>query len=375
MPRPEHGPVRVLHVHSGNMFGGVEWFLRTLVRYGGHAPWMTTDFALCFDEKIARDLRGLAARVHILGSARLRSPLRMGAARKVLARVLEAGGYDIAVCHSAWSHAIFAPVIRKQGARLVHFTHDVPNPLGWVERLAGRTTPDVVFCNTRFMENSGRWWFREVPRKMVRYPVPIGQPVGASARAALRASLGTGANDIVILHASRMQAWKGHRVLIKALADLRANPRWTCWLAGGAQRPIEVRYENELHAEVKKLGLAHRFRFLGQRDDVPAIMQASDVYCQPNISPEPFGVAVLEALAAGLPIVTAAMGGPLEVVNPSCGFLVGPGERAVSTALALLVDDDEKRATLSRGAPVRARELCDVETRIRELAIEFSRLK
>jgi len=230
-------------------------------------------------------------------------------------------------------------------------------------------------CNTRFMEGSGRWWFPDVPRRMLRYPVPLPERAVESSRESMRASLGTGAGDVVVLHASRMQEWKGHRVLIEALDGLRANPRWTCWIAGGGQRPEEVSYERGLHAEVDRLGLAHRFRFLGQRNDVPAIMQASDIYCQPNVAPEPFGVAFLEALAAGLPIVTTAMGGPLEIVDDRCGVLVPRNLRAVSGALAALIDDDERRGALSRAAPGRARELCDVETRICELAIAFSSLK
>ena len=48
VPESGHEHVRVLHVYSGNMFGGVEWFLRTLAEHGGHAPWMTSEFALCF---------------------------------------------------------------------------------------------------------------------------------------------------------------------------------------------------------------------------------------------------------------------------------------------------------------------------------------
>ena len=374
-PQPAREQVRVLHVYSGNLFGGVEWFLRTLATHGGHAPWMASEFALCFDAKIAHDLRERGAAVHILGPARVRSPRRADEARQALARVLQAGHYDVVVCHSAWPHAMFASVVREQGIPLVQFMHDVPNARGWVDHLANRTPPDVVMCNTHFMETSGRWWFRDVPRQMVRYPVPLGHRAAAGSRAVLRESLGAGPNDVVILHASRMQEWKGHRVLIRALAALRANPRWSCWIAGGGQRPAEAAYERSLHAQVARLGLTERIRFLGHRDDVPAVMEAADIYCQPNVAPEPFGVSFLEALAAGLPIVTTAMGAPLEIVDDTCGTLVASDMRAVSAALTALIDDDVKRATLAKGAPARARELCDVETRIRDLAVAFSSFK
>ena len=80
-------------------------------------------------------------------------------------------------------------------------------------------------------------------------------------------------------------------------------------------------YERELRAAAERLGIAARIKFLGQRDDVPSLMRAADVQCQPNAGPEPFGLVFVEALAAGLPVVTTRMGGPLEIVNASCGML------------------------------------------------------
>ena len=56
--------------------------------------------------------------------------------------------------------------------------------------------------------------------------------------------------------------------------------------------------------------------------DVPRLLAAADIHCQPNISPEPFGIAFIEALAAGLPVVTSAIGGAIEIVDDTCGRLV-----------------------------------------------------
>src|SRR5580698_6736606 len=227
LPPSLSAETRILHVHSGNLFGGVEWFLRTLAQRGMHAPWVTKDFGMCYDGQIALALRNLCATVHLLRPARFRSGRSILAARKALARVLEDGEYDVVVCHSAWPHAHFAPVVRAYGARLAQFMHDVPNRLGWIDHLANLTPPDLVLCNTRFMEMSGRWWFPNTPRRMIRYPIPLGERARPGARAEARASLGTSATAVVILLASRMVAWKGHKLLLAALDHLRANPRWT----------------------------------------------------------------------------------------------------------------------------------------------------
>ena len=121
-----------------------------------------------------------------------------------------------------------------------------------------------------------------------------------------------------------MEAWKGHRLLLEALGRLRHVPGWVLWVAGGAQRPYEARYLAELEAQATELGIRGRVRFLGQRSDVPRLLRAADIHCQPNLGPEPFGIAFIEALQARLPVVTTAMGGPLEIIDGSCGVLVAP---------------------------------------------------
>jgi glycosyltransferase involved in cell wall biosynthesis/2-polyprenyl-3-methyl-5-hydroxy-6-metoxy-1,4-benzoquinol methylase len=367
------GPVRILHVYSGNLYGGIESFLRTLAKHKDDAS-VATSFALCFEGRLAAELREEGASVHILGAVRVRSPRTIVAARSALAAALRAGRHDVVVCHSSWPYALFAPVIRASGARLVFHMHDVPNALGWPDQWANRTAPDLVVCNSEFTAVSGRWFFPSAPRVVRRCPVEIDRDGRRGDRRQVRSALGTSPEAVVILQASRMQAWKGHRLLIDALSELRANPRWVCWIAGGAQRPSEVAYEQEMRARVRQFGLEGRVQFLGQRSDVPALMGAADILCQPNLGPEPFGIAFVEALAAALPVVTTAMGGAPEIVGVSCGRLVSPDARSVAAAIEELVDDAGLRQRLSDAGPGRARELCEPALCTAALARELSDL-
>jgi glycosyltransferase involved in cell wall biosynthesis len=362
-------PVRVLNLHSGNLYGGVEAFLATtaVTREVGHLAHV--GFALCFEGRLSRTLREAGAAVHMLGEVRLRSPRQIAAARGALARVLDQERYDVVVCHSAWTYVLFAAIARERGAKLVFYLHDVPNRAGWLDRWANLTAPDLLLCNSVFTRSSAAWLFPKAPRRVVLLPVP--EPRVTASRSSVRSALGAG-DAVVILQASRLQAWKGHETLLEALALLRTEAPWTCWIVGGVQRPSEVAFERSLRATRDRLGLAERVKFLGQRDDVAALMRAADIYCQANVRPEPFGVSFVEALGAGLPVVTTDIGGAREIVTPACGSLVPPGPTTLAAALAEYVDSAGRRSAASRAGPARARELCEVAGRTRDLAYELA---
>src|SRR5581483_2955575 len=110
-------------------------------------------------------------------------------------------------------------------------------------------------------------------------------------------------------------------------------------------------------------------RFAGERTDVPRLLAAADVYCQPNSSPEPFGIVLIEALAAGLPVVTTASGGALEIVDDTCGRLVPDSADAGEWASILrsFVGEPRLRARLGAAGPSRAAAVCDPGRQLQRL--------
>jgi glycosyltransferase involved in cell wall biosynthesis len=114
--------------------------------------------------------------------------------------------------------------------------------------------------------------------------------------------------------------------------------------------------------------ISDRVRFLGQRSDVPSLMRAADIFCQPKQEPEPFGIVFLEALQAGLPVVSTNMGGAAEIINESCGILTPPGNpEALAEVLGRLIQNPTQRRSLGDAGPARARVLCEPATQIRQL--------
>ena len=117
------------------------------------------------------------------------------------------------------------------------------------------------------------------------------------------------------------------------------------------------------------LGIADRVEFLGERSDVRRLLADSDIYCQPNIEPDAFGISLVEAMAAGLPVVTSALGGAKEIVDETCGVLVAPRDSArLASELSALLDDRGRRERLGAQGPARARALCDPASQMPRIA-------
>jgi glycosyltransferase involved in cell wall biosynthesis len=127
-------------------------------------------------------------------------------------------------------------------------------------------------------------------------------------------------------------------------------------------------------ARARAAGFSQQVRFLGERPDVGRLLQAADIYCQPNLSAEPFGLAFVEALAAGLPVVTTRLGAAPEIVDDRCGVLVDAGSAgAVATALRGLIEQGAARHTMGAAARLRARTFCDLSQSLPRLAAVLSR--
>jgi glycosyltransferase involved in cell wall biosynthesis len=361
--------MRVLHVTSGNMYGGVETFLATLARESASVPEMISEFAVCFEGRCSRELASLGHGPHVLGRARLSRPHTLLRARRALAAVLRRSRYDVVVCHQPWAYVAFGGVARRAGDPVVLWVHMAGDGRHWIERLARRVRPDLVICNSRFSASQLSRWLSDAQVEQVNYPVSAPSLlVTDSERGATRRAFATSASDIVIVQVSRLEPWKGQHVLLQALTHLRDVPGWTCWMVGGAQRPPEVTYRHQLDAMASDGGITGRVRFLGERHDVPVLLTAADLFCQPNTSPEPFGLSLVEALHAGLPVVTSRIGGACEIVDASCGLLTSPGDSlALADALKRLVVDPQLRARLGTGARSRPGALCDAPRQMRRI--------
>jgi glycosyltransferase involved in cell wall biosynthesis len=369
-------PLSILHVHSGNLFGGIERAILTCVENLHLAPSIRFEFALCFTGKFSEEVAVAGQTIHKLPEVRTRNPLSIVAARRRLGRLLKQKRYDVVLCHSPWSHAIFAPVIRRLGIPELFWAHARFTGKHWLERWSRLSRPGFVISNSDYSDQSVTQVFPGIPHQVLRCPVPTARVhLSAQLRSRLLSELNTRDDAMVIIQVSRMESWKGHDQLLDAVAKMRRDLPWMVWFVGGAQRHDEETYLAALKTKAVSLGIADRVRFVGQRADVPHLMAAADIFCQPNRAPEPFGLVFVEALSQALPVITFAMGGAAEIVDETCGVLLPPGHTdELALQLERLIRDTDLRRKLGDAGPARAKALCDPAVILPQLEAVLSQL-
>ena len=182
-----------------------------------------------------------------------------------------------------------------------------------------------------------------------------------TSREVWRAKQGFSEEDVLFVCVARFAPQKNHALLISAFAKgPAADPKAHLVLAGqGVLRA-------QLQERVNELGLTNRVHFLGLRRDIPDVLGAADIFALGS-DYEGNPLSVIEAMAAGLPIVSTAAGGVPELLqNGKQGFIVQPGHgEELSEAMVILLKDRDLRRTMGAAAAARAKEKFDVSAMVR----------
>lgn len=159
-----------------------------------------------------------------------------------------------------------------------------------------------------------------------------------------RRSLGLNPNALVVGTVGWLLPIKGPIHLLNAMAHIwRNHPEIRLVFVGKGE------LEGKLRAEASRMGVSERVTFLGWRDDIPEIMQILDIFVLPSLN-EGMGRVLVEAMAAGRPVVASKVGGiPDLVEHKKNGFLVGPGDvNGTSLAIKRLLIDRKMRDEMGR---------------------------
>ena len=249
-----------------------------------------------------------------------------------LKKVIEKGNYDIVHCHTPNASVITRLACRKfrkknglnvfYTAHGFHFYKGAPK-LNWmiyypVEKFCSRFTDKLITINKEDYEVAKS----KFKAKEVHYVPGVGIDLSRFEnvevdRAAKRREIGVPEDAFLLLSVGELNDNKNHQIIIKALAKLN-NPKAHYAIAGvGDKRDYLLELANNL-------GVAEQVHLLGYRNDIPELNHSADVFCFPSLR-EGLGLAAIEAMACGLPIVTSNVHGINDYSkNGKTGFKYSP---------------------------------------------------
>lgn len=339
---------RVLHLLPDLQVGGGQTVVLTQLRATNRERFVVRTAALDARGPVGADLEAASGSPVVdLGQ---RGPVGTPIAVKRLAERLRADHVDLLHVHSDRDRkvgqlaALFTgvPVVGHLHAEWVHLGAMSPARSSALARLRAKTfgrLRDGVERRTvrHYVATSDH--VRDVFRPLVSQPITVlDQSISADRfvadpdrRAEQRVALGITHEAPVLVCVARLVDGKGHDVLLRTVRDLLAErPELTLLLVGDGPRRAD------LESTASALGIGHAIRFLGERADVADVLAAADVFVFASEN-EGFGLAVLEGMAASLPVVAVYCEALAEFVEPgSTGALTPRGDEAAFTAA---VDD------------------------------------
>ena len=220
--------------------------------------------------------------------------------------------------------------------------------LSAVERLAARGVWRFIYISRAIAADFER---QGIPaRRGEVIPNALSEGALAPAAPVARTELGCGPEHYLVANVGRLVPWKGQDMFLRAIAQAaRRLPQVRALIVGAADDNDRSRaFAAELHALANSLGLAQQVIFTGHRPDVQSVMAAADVVVHTAVTPEPFGRVLIEALAAGCPVIAAGAGGVLEILEHEVtGLIVPPNDsQALADSLLRLAADPALRARL-----------------------------
>lgn len=273
-------------------------------------------------------------------------------AYKQLRAVIRNGGFDFIACHTPISGLLTRVAAQRErrtrGTKVIYTTHGFAFCKGtswksWMvyfpmEYIMSAFCDAIVTINSEDRRNAERMLCKRV------YQLPgVGVDIDRMRmdagfdRDAYRASIGVGRDDVMVLSVGELSARKNHRVIIEALGLLPDRQRYVYIVCG---RDVSgTGLAETLSRRATELGV--RVRFLGHRSDIPEINNCADIAAIPSIR-EGLGLAGIEALAAGVPVIGSDVQGIRDYVIPrKTGYLCNPkSAKQFARSISEYIDTD-----------------------------------
>jgi glycosyltransferase involved in cell wall biosynthesis len=343
-------PRRILYLEPVGERGGAEVVLLDILRHIDRSRF-EPHVVLLADGPLRQELVGLAESIHVIREHRVRHIWSTLAAIVQLANLARRLEIDLIHTQGTKTH-LYGGALRKLTGRreLWHIYDPPPAAPSWVDRVTTRVATDQAV----FISGGPRDAF--APLMDVAEAVVIHPGIGTRARptpeegSRVLTRLGIAARARVILQVSRLQAFKGHEYLLRATAQLvKVHPDVRVVMVGDTLFGLEPEYRSHLKRLTRELGLESVVHLAGWLPDgeLAALYHHAACLCYAEVA-SPYSLVILEAMAAGRPVVaTRTDGSQILVEEGETGLLVPPREpEALAAALGRLLSDGALAARL-----------------------------
>lgn len=306
-------PDRILLVAPSAVAGGMEDILANLC-VGLPNLGLAPEVVSLQDGPLVDRLIGQGTPAAVVAAGRMRDAHRFARTAREIGVRLRRARYRAVISNLPKAHLYTAiPAVRSRVPAL-WFQGGYPDPAHWIDRLASALPAQGVIALSRDAAAAQHRLNRRRTVHMMHPGIDLSRfHVGRDPE--LRARFGIPSEKIVVSLVGRLQPWKGQREFLQAAAIIsRTSPEAHFAIVGGAILGWEGNYPAEVRELAQTLGLEDRVTFTGHTDEVDRWMRASDIMVNAS-APEPFGLVVIEAMAAGCPVVAVADGGPRDIIE------------------------------------------------------------
>jgi glycosyltransferase involved in cell wall biosynthesis len=335
--------MRILYISSAITFGGGERHVVDLAREmtsRGHEVFIglrpTNQWQGRFD--FVPDER--------LFHVSIRNSFGMFSANRI-ARFLKQNNIDLLHAHVARDYIAASIAARSAGNVRLVLTRHVMFPMKSFHRLALRNVDKAIGVSPAVGDHLERVFPR---KKIVVIPNGISFAEQDEARtekaAAFRELHSIPASSPLVVTLGELKLLKGQRDLVLAANEVVKVHDDAYFVVAGKDNSLDQKFRRELKRLVKVLGLDGRFIWLDWLDDISPLLAAADLFVSPSHS-ESFGLAILDAMAAGAPVVATETDGAKTLITDSEALVPIRDPLALASAITRFLDDDEKRSTLA----------------------------
>lgn len=366
--------IKVLHVIETLALGGAERLLGHVIKGLDCEKFSLTVVCLYGDIKIPEAFGSGGFRVYSLG---IKSPYNWPAAMIKLLALMRGEHFDIVHTHLFFANIYARIAARICGVKVIITTLHNPDYSfedngrltyklrKFIDKFSGKLCNNCFIAVSEFVKRDfqGQLGFENIK---VIYNCVDSSRSGGFDKERLRRKrreLGLSPEDTVILNVGRLHAQKGQGYLLEAFSAVRGILPGCKLLVIG-----QGRLEQELKLKADALGLGRSVSFLGGRDDIPEIMSASDLFVSYPVY-EGFGIAMVEAMSLGLPVVASGIDTFSEIITDGSDAIIVEKENPerLAGAIVSLLKDKNKMFYLGQNAAKTAKEKFDISVHMRKL--------